>query len=331
MKSFEPCSSHPVEQPLSDMQLREAVKYLSQPTEAMILDEDLRRVAPNIDALLACGNLGAEELQAQMAALGAKMAPLTHLRGGTFTSPFAERSMSSILSILQGLYLPVGTADLLVPATRRYRHAQTWPSLSGSSGSAVASIDSGKLITIQSATLATRAPSTWAGIYIGLRTELATHGQLSRITFQPEIDWIARHYVDIDQVWKARVDGSITFTNRIWLVAYEYNIATRQFEPLTGTSARAIEAARSFWYVNSLGMSAYSGRLRDAAANFQFIASPSRDYLLGVVLEAQASQDLRSTDAGRPIQPPNPNQFIVYTLFKADVPAMWVSHEVLAR
>lgn len=330
MKSAEHCcEAHPTLQ--TDASLHSALECLAPPAQEMLFDEELRRVVPAVDGLLAKGQSGSEALKAQLEAFGTSTPPLTPLRGGTITSAFAERSISSIISLLQGLYLPVDTPDFLVPPQRRYRHAQTWPALEGSSGNATAYIESGKLTTIQSATISASPLSSWAGVYIGFRTDLATHGQVSRITFQPEIDWVARHSVDTNFVWRSRVDGSFTFTNRIWLVAYEYNVATRRYEALTGTSARAIEAARSFWYLTSSGMSAYSGSLRDDASTFQFIASPGRDYLLGVLLENQCSHDLRSADAGQPIRPPNPNEFVVYSLFKAEVPAMWVSHQVLAR
>lgn len=315
---------------LTDTPLQSALECLAPPAEDLLLDENLRHVAPKIDVLLAEGLAGSETLQAHIAVLGKATTPLTPLRGGTAVSSIADRSLSSIVSLLQGLYLPVDTPGVLVPPHRRYWHAQTWPAVEGSSGSAAAYIESGKLITIQSATLSASQTSTWAGLYIRYRTDLATHGQVSRISYQPEIDWIARHHFDIDFVWRSRVDGNIAFANRIWLVAYEYNAASRRYEALTGTSARVVEVVNSVRYITSSGMWAYSGSLHDDAG-FQFIASPARDYLLGVVLENRCWHNLRSADAGQPIRPPNPNEFVVYSLFKAEVPAMWVSHQVLAR
>ncbi len=53
-------------------------------------------------------------------------------------------------------------------------------------------------------------------------------------------------------------------------------------------------------------------------------------YLFGVVTEMRVSHSLRRTD-GEPIPQPRLEELTAYGLFKAEVPAMYLSHVVLAQ
>ena len=90
------------------------------------------------------------------------------------------------------------------------------------------------------------------------------------------------------------------------------------------------EVYSSSWYVTQLGSAAGSGSLHNGAARFKFIASPARTYALGALLELKVSHNLQNTTGGA-IPTPPPGAFVQYALFKADVPEMWVSYEVLAK
>jgi hypothetical protein len=189
------------------------------------------------------------------------------------------------------------------------------------------------LTTIQSVNLAANQESTWAGVYVKFETTLAEYGQVSRITFQPNIDWKFRDSMHSNPVWLdnvAHLDGTVRFSARVWLAAYEFNPATNKFEPVLPPSVAVFEVYHSTWYVTSLGSSAMSGSLRNGAATFKFIASPGRTYALGALLELKVSHNLHNARGG-PIPQPQPNDFVQYALFKAEVPEMWVSHEVLAK
>ena len=175
--------------------------------------------------------------------------------------------------------------------------------------------------------------STWAGVYIKFKTNLVEYGQVSRITFEPNFDWTYRDWQDSNAVWLDRVahlDGTVRVSARIWLAAYEFNIATNKFDPVLPPSAAIFEVNPSSWYVTQLGSTASSGSLRNGAARFKFIASPSRTYALGALLELKVSHNLQNT-TGAAIPVPPPGAFVQYALFKADVPEMWVSHEVLTK
>lgn len=117
---------------------------------------------------------------------------------------------------------------------------------------------------------------------------------------------------------------------RVWLAAWEFNIATNKFDPVLPPSAAMFEVNQSSWYVTQLGSTANSGSLHNGAARFKFIASPSHTYALGALLELNASHNLKNT-IGAAIPAPPAGAFVQYALFKADVPEMWVSYEVLAK
>lgn len=90
MNSSEHCAeSNPAS--LTDTPPQSALEGLAPPAEDLLLDENLRHVAPKIDVLLAEGLAGSETLQAHVAALGKATTPLTPLHGGTAVSSIADR------------------------------------------------------------------------------------------------------------------------------------------------------------------------------------------------------------------------------------------------
>jgi hypothetical protein len=202
--------------------------------------------------------------------------PVMYTRGGTSASSIFTKDRTSIFELLSGLYLPTDDPTFYVPADRRYFDNEI---VTGAVGSASAYRNNGKLTTIQMVDLNANQESTWAGVYIKFKTDLAHYGQVSRITFEPNIDWTFRDFMDSNPVWLDRVahlDGTVHFTARIWLAGYEFNIATNKFDPILLPSATKFQVWQSTWYVTSLGETAMSGSLRNGAASFKFIASPAR-------------------------------------------------------
>jgi hypothetical protein len=173
--------------------------------------------------------------------------------------------------------------------------------------------------------------STYAGVFIYFRTDLANYGNRSRITFKPNIDWTFRDSMDSNPVWTDRVglEGWVWFIGNVWLVAYEFNTVINKFEALSPPSAISYKVHSSTWLVNSLGNSGMSGNLRNGAATFTFIALPARLYALGVWVQLRAWHTVKNAQGGL-IPEPGPGDFTEYALFKADVPEMWVDHQVLA-
>lgn len=297
----------------------------------MLLDADTVKVSRKLDAVLKRHGSDSRAVQQLLNEFASSSAPVMHtLGGGKFGFSIFAREPISLFKILEGLYLPTDTDNWLVPAERRYFDNQI---RTGTVGSASAYKNNGKLTTIQMVNLAANQESTWAGVYIKFYTDPAEYGQVSRITFEPNIDWTYRDWQDSNRVWLdsvAHLDGTVWFSARVWLAAYELNIATQKFDPVLPPSAAMFQVWQSTWYVTSLGSSAMSGSLRNGAATFKFIASPARTYALGALLELKVSHNLHNARGGA-IPKPQPGDFVQYALFKADVPEMWVSHEVLAK
>lgn len=325
-----PRLKRPEDRPIPVALLRRALTQLKPPTDTMLLDADMVKASRKLDAVLKRGEYNSRAVQRLLDELASSSPPVMRTLGGSFTSPMFVKDRISIFELLSSLYLPTDDPTYLVPPERRYfdNEIQT-----GAVGSASAYKNNGKLTTIQSVNLAANQESTWAGVYIKFQTNLAKYGQVSRMTFEPNIDWSFRDFMDSNAVWLDRVahlDGTVRFSARVWLAAYEFNIATNKFEPVLPPSAAMFEVWHSTWYVASLGSSAMSGSLRNGKATFKFIASPARTYALGVLLELKVTHDLRNA-AGGPIPKPQSGDFIQYALFKADVPEMWLSHQVLAK
>jgi hypothetical protein len=74
----------------------------------------------------------------------------------------------------------------------------------------------------------------------------------------------------------------------------------------------------------------HGGALRNGDGALAFVVEPDRTYLFGVVAQMQVSHSLRRTD-GRPIPQPSGADLTAYGLLKADVPAIYMSHVVLAQ
>jgi hypothetical protein len=319
-----------VERPISEMTLRKALAQLKPPTDTMLLDESTTAVANKLDAVLKRDGTISQEVQRLIDEFASGSAPVMHTRGGSISSSIISRDRESIFELLRGLYLPADDPAVWVPASRRYFDNQI---RTGAVGSASAYKNNGKLTAIQMVDLAANQESTWAGVYITFTTDPANYGQVNRITFEPDIDWSYRDFMDSNPVWLDRVahlDGMVWFSARICLAGYEFNVATNKFDPILPPSAVKFEVWQGTWYVSSLGSTAMSGSLHKGAATFKFIASPARTYALGVLIELNASHNLRNT-AGGPIPKPQSGDFTQYALFKADVPEMWLSHEVLAK
>jgi hypothetical protein len=87
--------------------------------------------------------------------------------------------------------------------------------------------------------------------------------------------------------------------------------------------------AEASWHIVGGGVYGHGGELRDGAAALSFVVEPDRTYLFGMVAEMQVSHSVRRTD-GRPIPQPPLDDLNAYGLLKADVPAMFLSHVVLA-
>ena len=315
---------------ISDATLRRALAQLRPPSDVMVLDAQTARVSRRLDAALKRDKNTRRATRGVLAELASSAPPVMHTLGGKFSSWISLKDTALILQILNGLYLPTDDPTFWVPASRRYFDNQI---STGAVGSASAYKTTGRLTTIQSVDLNAGDESTWAGVYIMFSTDLANYGQVSRVTFEPEIDWSVRDFMDSNAVWLDRVahlDGTIHFNARVWLTAYEFNIATGKFDPIAPPAAKIFPVWQSTWYVASLGASAMSGSLRNGAATFQFIVSPARTYALGALIQLRAWHNLRNAQGG-PIPPPQSGDFTAYALFKADVPEMWLQHQVLAK
>lgn len=302
-----------------------ALEELAPPNEAMLLDAKTAAAVNEFDRIRRSTS---EDARATVAALHILNdgPPLMHTRGGVGAGAVYNPRVS-ILGLLLGIYAPVEAEPSWLPATQRYVHEQTW---SGARGSAAAYKRNGRLITTQNVNTTVGSESTWAGVYASFRPERARFGTLARVTIDPEITWTGRDLLDVSFVWNRSIDGHIWFDYRIWTVVYQLNVANGQWERLlSNQSARTTTVAQSSWHINSGGLYGHSGDLRDGAAALSFVVEPDRTYLFGVLAEMRMSHSLRRIDR-EPIPQPSLADLNAYGLFKADVPAIYMQHVVLA-
>jgi len=306
----------------------EALTRLTPPTDAMLFDRETGKAIEELDRIHKRGPADARSAQEVLEALNAGP-PVMYTRGGGFgLGTVVDAGTSSFLDAFLGLYVPVEGKPTWLPASQRYMHEQTWMN---ATSSAVAHKTNGKLAATQSVDTTVGSESAWAGVYASFQPEPERFGTLSRVTIDPEITWTGRDILDFNPVWSDNIDGFISFTYRLWTVVYELNIANGQWEPLlSNQSAAAKTVAQSTWHINSGGAMGHAGQLRNGDAALAFVVEPGRTYLFGVVAQMWMSHSLQRTD-GQPIPQPSATDLYTYGTFKLDVPAMYMSHLVLAK
>ena len=160
-----------------------------------------------------------------------------HTRGGTSVGNITVvGNYPSLSELINGYYLPVGSNVSYVSADHHYAIDQSWPS---ANGAAAASKITGQLFALTRARLAGKDDRSDAGVYITVPTPTPRYGQVNRLRFEPDISWSANGQVAMDWDWARFAAGTVVVQGKLWLVAYELNVATNAFEPLLNNSAVA--------------------------------------------------------------------------------------------
>ncbi len=299
---------------------------LDSPTADVLFDGETTAAVRELDRIFQDGTFDQRATSAVVEKLN-DAPPIMYTRGGAFADRIGVNSGGSILELLRGIYVPVEAEPAWLPASQRYIHEQIW---TAPMGSASAYKRNGKLTCIQSVDTTVPSESTSAGVYASFRADRARFGTLSRVTVDPEIHWTGRDLLDVNHVWAEKVDGRIWFDYRLWTRVYQLNPVSGGWEPLlSNRSAVVTTVARADWGIVGGGVYGHGGSLTDGDAALSFVVEPDRTYLFGVVAQIQVSQSLRRIDH-QPIPQPALSDLNAYALFKVDVPAMYLSHVVLA-
>jgi hypothetical protein len=305
---------------------RAALERLAPPTQAMLLDADVATATRKFDRMFKRGVADQQAVHSVLDLL-ADGSPTMYTRGGGIGES-TTLEPTSILEALMGIYAPVNGEPTWLSASQRYMHDQTW---SGPLGSASANRNTGKLTSLQPVNTTVPSESTWAGVYAQFTADPARYGKLSRVTIDPEIHWTGLDIVDVDHRWNADIDGTMWFDYRLWTVVYRLDVVSGQWEPLlSNRSALTTTVASASWHVVGGGEYGHSGSIRNGEASLAFVAEPTRTYLFGVLTEMSVSHSLRRIDR-QPIPQPRLDELKAYGLFKAEVPAMYLSHVVLSK
>jgi hypothetical protein len=248
-----------------------------------------------------------------------------HVMGGDFSrlSPFVRiGQIASYMDFLNSLYVPTGSKTPVLPG-HYYYIDQAWQS---SLGGTAASKANGSLSNYSLANVSQSKDSSYAGVYILVSTDQKNYGKLSKVSFESSGNWNGKLYFNSDWDWARGVAGSVRITGRIWLVAYEYNIATNSFDPLLNNSM----TSKDVIFGSLTGSSSYSLTQNGSLGNFalQFIAEPARQYLLGVVAQVQIVHNL-TDDHGKPLGTPPQGAFTCRGILNTMVDAMYVNHKIL--
>lgn len=304
--------------------LRKALTAMTPPSEELLLSREIQVSSMAIDRALSRYALGSAELhkalpRGQKTMGGHGKGSSIYDAGIGFTSKW--------ISFMQWLYLPVGSARTAL-STNRYVSDQVWP---GAHGVANASKVSGRSFAYTIANHKVNNDSTYAGIYIQLNTTAAQHGKLSLARFEPTVEWSGLSKFKVDWEWGREVAGTTHIFGNLWLVAYVYNVATGKYEPLLNNSSVKLPLFHGSFNGSGISGIPQSGRFEGVPARLQCIIEPARSYLFGVVTQVRVSHNLLPAHPSRPIPQPKPGQFVAYGTIDANIPEMWLSHQVLTR
>jgi hypothetical protein len=235
---------------------------------------------------------------------------------------------AQLWAYLQGLYTPTDVTLIGVPFANHYTHDQSW---NPAAGSASASKATGQLGNVVVANLNNKSDSSWAGVYIPLQTTQAEYGTLSQVTFEADVNWRGEIKFNLDWSWARDVAGSTRITGRVWLVAYQYNVATNKFEPLLNNSASVTQLMSESFSGAGGSNASHNGTLSGATARLKFVAEPARQYFLGVMSQIEITQNLVAAYGGKSLTPPPPGGYVCYGILNATVDDMHISHTVMAK
>ncbi len=311
---------------VSAQRLRQAAASLKPPTDDLLLPPHMRTSVKKLDAALQRYKAGSPQMRGIAKELAVHDSSRgQQLMGGGFgkLSPLVRvDQISSYMDFLNSMYVPTGSKTFVLPDHYYYLDQAWQSSLGGTSASKV----TGGLSNYSLANVSKNNDSSYAGVYILVRTDQKNYGKLSRVTLEPSGSWNGKLMFNTDWDWARRVAGSIRITARIWLVAYEYNVATKAFEPLLNNSMTSNDLV--FGSFNGSGY--YSPAKTGILDNFslQFIAEPARQYLLGVVSQVQIIHNL-TDDFGKPLKAPPQGAFTCYGILNATVESMYVSRNIL--
>ncbi len=294
--------------------LRDAIKQLGPPSRPLPA-----RQQSNLQQLIARGARNAE-IDAVLKRAGWRDPMPTHTMGGH--PAFNVSRISLLTHLLDTLYLPVDDLAWYVPRSHRYISGQVW-------GHGVALNTNGYLRVNQYVDINQSSIQSTAGLYSQIFTTPADYGQVSQGTFEPEINWNAVGAIAINPPWGSNVWGGVAVIGRIWLAAYEFNIATSEFEEKIAVPHQLFND-----YLNGLASMPikYSGSFSVGTSPLKYILDPARTYWLGALIEVEVRQDFWAGQANNKKKPPAPSlaDLTAYAVLTADVPAMWIEHTVLA-
>jgi hypothetical protein len=302
-----------------------AAASLKPPTESMLVGREMMRARRQVEALGKRRPIGRAQLVSVAKRLTSVNPPTMQTMGGGWASVFRVDLRSAVSLVLDRYYVPTSTTGPGIVPDHRYVHEQTWES---SIGVARASKATGELVSIAYVDINSGDQSTWAGVYAAVKTDPKLFGQLSRVSFEPDISWQASGRINVEWDWVRNVAGGVTVEGVLWLSVYELNPATGKLEALANQSA-----VRYSLFLSSMTGAGggpvlpNGGSLMSGQARLQFIANPARTYWVGVQTQVRVSHNYIGDS---PIaQPPARGQLTAERILNPQLRQMWDHRYVL--
>jgi hypothetical protein len=296
----------------------------------MALSPSTRQLARTLHRMLRSGRLRPSQLRAAVAKSTSRPIRGQHILDLS-SQKIAAVSGGVVGIISSGLWLPTGVTKAFVQLAHHYSAGGTFLS---SLGSAAANITNGSLSSIAAVNLSKAEEWCTAAIDIRLPpTTVQDFGRLSRITFEPEIaawNGTTNFFTDWKWISENNIAGAMTISGVITLAAYEFNPATRLLEQLPPPSAVVFTLFQDSFHGAGGGEYSHGGRLLNGAASLQVLADPGKRYVLRLMAQLGIVQNL-TNDRGRTPPPPPSGGFNCSGVLTVSVPAMWVTHVVLAH
>jgi hypothetical protein len=298
--------------------LRDAIKQLGPPARPIST-----RTQNHLAELLSRPGASNAEVSSALKRAGLRDPMPTYTMGGHFGFGDSVSRVSVLTKLLDTLFLPVDDPAFYVRPNHRYISGQVW-----GDRYAVASKETGLMRVNQFVDFPKSSVTSTAGLYSQIYTTPGDYGQVSQGSLEPEFSWNATGAIMIKPPWGVNVYGSATVIGRLWLAAYEFNIATNKFEELIAVPHVLFNESDNGLVVRPFS---HSGSFSPSMSPLKYILSPARTYWLGVLISVEARQNFVTADRNHPVVPqPSITELNSYAVLTANVPAMWIDHTKLA-
>jgi hypothetical protein len=307
----------------SPAMLREAAQSLAAPVTGSVFAPGVQKVLARASALTAAG-ASPVLVRKQLDRLAtADPAPMQVMGGqfGVGKDRISASQVISTLALLDGVYVPGNDTSWWIRPDHHYLYE--------ANHSGYADRMSGWVSASANVDVAAPLVQSTGVVFSQIYTDPASYGQVSQVTFDVDVSWDSQWKMFTKAPWSDKVMGSVQLIGQVFLVIYEFNVASKQWEKVQAVGRKLVDLP---FLVN--GDSSWewrdAGTIGPGQLTAKCIVNPTRFYTLGVHAQMSAFNHIVPAPGQSTVPPPPSNQFLAHASVAAHATAMYINHQVFA-